>query len=80
MTQTDKIRYLAYEHIFYDSWETLYEGYQDGLVDEKTWMGWNEYILKEARRKPIFGRKGNLDQFGMEFLEYIQTDLGLKID
>jgi hypothetical protein len=48
LSQTEKIRYFAYEHIFYDSWETLWAGYQDGLVEEKTWNGWDKWFLREV--------------------------------
>jgi len=32
LTPEERLRYLAYEHIFYDSWETLWAYYQEGIL------------------------------------------------
>jgi len=31
ITEEDSLRYLAFEHIYYDSWETLWYYYNEGL-------------------------------------------------
>lgn len=75
LTESDSLRYLAYEHIFYDSWETLWVGYQNDMVKKETWDDWNEWFLKEYRNKPDLSWQGNLDNFSTNFLRYIKEDL-----
>jgi hypothetical protein len=78
LSQTEKIRYFAYEHIFYDSWETLWVGYQDGLVEEKTWNGWDKWFLREVKHRSILGMEGNIENFDKEFLLYIKKNLEIQ--
>jgi hypothetical protein len=75
LTTTEIMRYLAYEHIFYDSWETLWTGYQDGLVEEDTWNDWNNWFKIKAKQKPKIALQGNLDNLDTEFLKFIKRDL-----
>lgn len=75
LTESDSLRYLAYEHIFYDSWETLWVGYQNDMVKKETWDDWNEWFLKEYRNKPDLSWQGNLGNFSTNFLRYIKEDL-----
>jgi len=74
LSEADKIRYLAYEHIFYDSWETLWVGFQNGVVREETWNDWNDWFIREFRKKPALSWQGNLEQFSTHFLEYLNSN------
>lgn len=78
LKSSDKIRYLAFEHIFYDSWETLWVGYKDGVVEEKTWNDWNVWFIQEAKKKPMLSWEGNLDQFSTDFLDLIKNDMNIN--
>ena len=60
LSDADRARYLAWEHIFYDTWEALWVNYQDGLVRGETWEEWNTWFVSEAKRRPAFGLEGNL--------------------
>ena len=73
LTPVERDRYLAYEHIFYDSWETLWVGYQNGLVEKGTWDDWNEWFLREASKKPPLALLGNETNFSKEFIRYLKT-------
>ena len=75
LTESETLRYLAFEHIFYDSWETLWVGFQDGIVSEETWLDWNEWFIKAHQKKPDLAWRGNLDNFSNEFLSYMENDL-----
>jgi len=72
LTQEELFRYLAYEHIFYDSWETLWVGYKNGLVEEETWQDWNEWFLRENAKKPAMALLGNESNFSSEFIKYLR--------
>lgn len=71
LTKTEIIRYAAYEHIFYDSWETLWVGHRDGLVGDKTWNDWNEWFIIRAKEKPALALKENEDDLDPEFFKVI---------
>ena len=75
LSKVDTIRYLAYEHVFYDSWETLWVGFQNGVVREETWNDWNEWFISEFKKKPALSWQGNLEKFSTLFLEYLNSDL-----
>jgi hypothetical protein len=78
LSKNERIRYLAYEHIFFDSWETLWVGYKDGLVEESTWIEWNDWFLSEAKKKPELAMIGNVNNFSPEFIKYIRK--GMKTE
>jgi len=71
LTKTEVFRYAAYEHIFYDSWETLWVGHRDGLVGDKTWEDWDDWFKVKAKAKPVMALKENEYDFDPEFLNYI---------
>lgn len=75
LSAADKIRYVAYEHIFYDSWETIWVGYQNGVVREETWNDWNEWFISAFKKKPALSWQGNIDQFSSLFLEFLNHEL-----
>lgn len=79
LSEVERMRYLAYEHIFLDNWETMWTGYNDGLIDEKTWREWNHWFVKEVRRKPELAVSGNEKNFDAEFLDYMRKAASKKI-
>ena len=75
LTTTETIRYLAYEHIFYDTWETLWIGHKDGLIEDDVWNDWNEWFLLKAKEKPVISLEGNQENLTSEFFKLIKKDL-----
>ena len=75
LSEAAKIRYLAYEHIFYDSWETLWVGYENGVVRKETWDDWNDWFKREFTEKPRISWEGNLEQFSPSFLDFLQEEI-----
>lgn len=75
LTTTETIRYLAYEHIFYDSWETLWVGNKDGLVEDEVWNEWNDWFLLKASEKPALSLEGNKENITEEFFNLIKNEL-----
>lgn len=75
---TDTMRYLAYEHIFYDTWETLWVGHKDGLIEDEVWNDWNEWFMLKANKKPVISLEGNRDNLTEEFFKLIEKELGVK--
>jgi len=78
LTTTETIRYLAYEHIFYDTWETLWVGHKDGLIEDDVWKDWNDWFLLKAKEKPAISLEENRDNLTTEFFEFIKKDLKVE--
>lgn len=78
LTTTETMRYLAYEHIFYDSWETLWVGHKDGFIEDQVWIDWNNWFLLKAREKPVLSLDGNKDNITGEFFKLIKKDLRVE--
>jgi len=67
----DSARFLAHEHIYYDSWETAWDAFHDGILDPAAWEGWEEWFVREARSRPLSGWTGNRQNFTGAFGEYV---------
>jgi len=78
LTPADKTRFLAYEHIFYDSWELAWTAQQDGVLDEKAWDDWNRWFVEEAKRRSAFGWTGNRKNHGADFIRYVEAQVGSR--
>ena len=70
-----RVRFLAYEHIFYDSWESAWYYHRDGVLEESAWRSWNTWFLGESKRRPLLGWTGNRQNTDSSFLEYVDAHL-----
>jgi len=71
LTQAEQLRYLAYEHIFYDSWESAWYYYQEGILEEQNWNSWDAWFQSESKKKPFLSWQGNRKNFDGDFLSYV---------
>jgi hypothetical protein len=71
LTPADRIRYLAFEHNFYDSWEIAFYAHTDGVLIDANWNEWNEFYMQEARRRPKFAWTENRHNFVGAFADYV---------
>ncbi len=69
-------RFLAYEHVFYDSWELAWSAGRDGVLGEAAWNDWNGWFVAEARRRPRAGWTGNRRNHSDGFVRYVEDRLG----
>lgn len=76
LAEPDRLRYVAYEHIFFDSWESAWNYHRDGTLDDVNWQGWDEWFLAEARKKPLLAWQGNRKNYAGEFRGYLDGLLG----
>ena len=67
----DSTRFLAYEHIFYDTWELAWTAHGDGVMEESAWESWNAWFGVEAQRRPVLGWAANQRHYGEDFIEYV---------
>lgn len=75
LTPADRERFLAYEHIFYDSWELAWIAREDDVLNEEAWNDWNGWFVAEAQRRPRMGWTGNRKNHGEEFARYVDRQL-----
>ena len=73
LTSDEKLRYLALEHIFFDSWESAFNYYHEGIFEQKTWDGWNNWFVAEIKDKPVLSWEGNRKNFNGEFLVFVDN-------
>ncbi|MCA9731792.1 hypothetical protein KC799_06670 [candidate division KSB1 bacterium] len=74
LTAADSSRFLAYEHIFYDSWELAWTAFNEGILKEGAWKDWNSWFVAEAKRRPALGWIGNRKNHGKEFVQYVEAN------
>lgn len=72
LTPADRARHLAYEHIFYDSWELAWTAHADGVLDEAAWRDWAGWFTAEARRRSALGWQGNRQNLSEDFVRYAE--------
>lgn len=63
LSEVEKLRFLAYEHIFYDLWELLHDRYDSGIIDEQVFESWNTWFRFHAANRPRWGLKENLNNY-----------------
>jgi hypothetical protein len=69
----ERMRYLAFEHIFYDTWESAWYYHKEGTLDEQNWNSWNSWFISETKNKPLLSWEGNRKNADDEFLKYIDS-------
>ena len=76
LTPDSRLRYLAYQHVFFDSWELAWLYRDDGILDDTTWQEWDSWFIEEARHRPVFGWVENRRQFtGESFRQHVDASL-----
>ena len=69
----EKLRYLAYEHIFYDTWESAWYYHDEGTLEIQNWESWNSWFISETKNKPLLSWEGNRKNADDKFGEYIDN-------
>jgi hypothetical protein len=71
LTAGERTRYLAYERIFYNSWEAAREAWKSRLMDPAQFEAWDKWFAKEAARRPHAGWTENKFNHNEEFVAYV---------
>ncbi len=78
MSEADRLRFLAYQHDFFDTWEIGWYYHDVGILDTQTWVEWDEWFTDEARRRPRFGWTENRQNFtGGPFRAHVDSLLSV---
>lgn len=75
LTPADRERFLAYEHIFYDSWELAWTAHEDEVLNEDAWADWNGWFAAEAGRRDPSGWTGNRQNHGEAFARFVERSV-----
>lgn len=75
LTPAERERFLAYEHIFYDSWEMAWTAHQDEVLNEGAWTDWNGWFVAEAGRRHPSGWAGNRKNHGEDFARFVDASV-----
>lgn len=76
LSEADRIRFLAFQHDFFDSWEIGWDYHEDGILEDETWSEWDRWFSAEARRRPAFGWSENRQHFtGPDFRAHVDEVL-----
>lgn len=74
LSEADRLRYLTYQHDFFDTWEIGWYYHADGILDEDVWADWDEWFTQVARVQPAFAWTENRENFtGGEFLRHVDS-------
>lgn len=78
LSRAQRLRYVTYQHDFFDAWEIAWGYHHDGILDAELWMEWNDWFAAQARQRPLFGWTANRANFtGAEFREHVDAILGV---
>ena len=73
LTPPQRARFLAYENIFYNTWNALYDARESGLIGARQFGLWEEFFTAEAARRPKFGWTDNLGDYTPLFIQYLES-------
>lgn len=72
LSEADRMRFLALQHDFFDSWEIGWDYHKDGILDDETWNEWDRWFSSEARRRPSFSWSDIRQHFtGPDFRDHV---------
>jgi len=79
LSPSDSLRFLAFEHIWYDSWETAYDGFHDDILEAEAWGEWEDWFVQASRRRPRAGWVRNRANFTGDFGQYVDRILAASV-
>jgi hypothetical protein len=73
LTPPERSRFLAYENVFYNTWNALYDAREAGLIGASQYRLWEESFITETAHRPKFGWTENLRHYTPLFIQYIES-------
>jgi hypothetical protein len=78
LTAPERARFLAYENIFYNTWNALYDARASELIGERQFALWEKSFITASARRPKFGWTENLHNYTPPFIEYMESHADWK--
>lgn len=78
LTPPERARFLAFENIFYNTWNALYDARESGLIGDTQFGLWEEFFTTRAALRPKFGWTENQRDYTPLFIQYIDSRVDWK--
>ena len=79
LSEADRLRFLAFQHGFFDTWEIGWYQYSEGILDDDAWGSWDAWFTSEAKLRPTFGWTENRRHFPTDaFRSHVDSVLGTR--
>lgn len=76
LSPADRLRYLTFQHDFFDTWEIGWSYHADGVLESEIWVQWNQWFSEVARGLPEFAWTENRMNFtGEAFRAHVDSIL-----
>jgi len=80
LTAADRLRCLAIQHQFFDSWELAW-GYHEGdVLGDRLWEEWDGWFSVRAAELPAFAWGESRKHFGGAFREHVDAVVGSGVE
>lgn len=73
LTDAERIRYVAYQHIFFDAWETAVAARENDLISRDAFDEWERWFVADAARRPEFAWTENRRNYNPDFIDYVES-------
>ena len=77
LTPEEELKLSTWAHLLLSNWETTYLSYQNGLLGEEAWQGWEKYFI--ASMNDVYVRdawvNNPIDGYGRRFTEYVNEEV-----
>lgn len=80
LAETERIRYLAYEHNMIDNWEIAFYAHYDGVLSDEYWSDWDRYYKNQMLRRPRFAWTENRHLFVGPFAAYVDNFMATEYE
>ena len=79
LSAADWLRFETYQRTWFNTWEIAWYHHDDGILDEVTWIEWNNYFELAAQRRNVnVWSKIRID-FQGDFRTHVDEVMGLRV-
>jgi len=76
LSEVDRVRYLAYQHLFFDNWEIAWGYHEDEVLGDELWGEWDGWFGGRAAALPRFAWEATRVHFSGAFRGHVDRRLG----
>jgi len=77
LTPEEELKLSTWAHLLISNWETTYQSYQNGLLSEDAWQGWEKYFIASMSDPYVRDAWVNnpIDGYGQSFTNYVNEEV-----
>lgn len=80
LTAADRLRYLAIQHQFFDSWELAWGYHAGDVLGDELWEEWDGWFSTRAAELPSFAWAESRKHFGGSFRDHVDAIVGSAVE